>query len=45
MGRIIFQKNVVSSNTILPTEKLTGGVYILAANKKGVIETRKFILN
>jgi hypothetical protein len=44
-GRIIFQKNVVSSNTFLPTEKLTSGIYILAANKKGVIETRKFILN
>ena len=45
MGRIIFQKNVISSNTILPTEMLTGGVYILAADKNGVIETRKFILN
>ena len=45
MGRIIFQKDVVSSNTILPIEKLKGGIYILAANKKGVIETRKFILN
>jgi hypothetical protein len=44
MGRIVFQKKAESSNTLFPTENLTSGVYILAANKKGVIETRKFIL-
>ena len=45
MGRVVYRRNVVESDSVVPTGALSSGIYILAVNNNGMIETRKIILN
>ncbi len=45
MGRVVYRRNMVESDTVVPTGSLSSGIYILAVNNNGMIETRKIILN